>query len=393
MRKKSGKNRSRKRKTSGKARKKVHVSTALVLVDQRPFLKKALSKCKRLRNELNKKQALLSEYEDQDRTAFQQWLNRTFGAKLSKMRELQEILDQYDFILFNLSNCSMFCPDKLPEMHKELFDRKKNGTLYQFVPPKPKDLFDEDEDDENDEWEDEEWDDDEWEDAIDEETAEAIFDEIFGSQEADFSGEDEYTFAMKHPQQRKSMRSSEEALLKKSYRALAKRLHPDHSSFDETLREKRWHETQEAYQNHDLEALLRVEAICDLDETDLSVNLGLARLTDLADYHHLHLKPIRHALSQAKRDIAFGFAKEGPTKAIRNEMKSEFEYQCRSLEFQIEDMQQSADAILERFWEEQKCWEVQEMMDAIPAGAFKTKSNSKKNRKKINDDPRQMDLF
>ena len=359
-------------------------------VDQTPFLKKALSKCRRLRNELNKKQTLLNSYEEQDETAFQQWLNHTFGAKLSKMRELRETLEHYDFILFNLSHCSMFCPEKLPEMHKELFERMKNGTLFQFVPPKPKDLSD----DKTAEWDDEddEWDDDDWEgeDDLDDETVDDIFNQFFGSGEDDFDAESKFNFDMGHPHHHKSVNPSEELLLKKCYRTLAKRLHPDHSTFDESLREKRWHEIQEAYQNNDLEALLRLEAFCDLDENDLSINLGLARLNDLANYHQSHLKPIRRALKEAKQDIAFGFAESGPTKEIKEEMNYEFKGRRINLEYKIRYIQQSIDDLLLE-WEEE-----QEMFESSPDDAIvcapKTKSNTPK-RQQEHDDPRQMSFF
>lgn len=378
MRKKSGTNRKCNRKASTKVCKKA----AIILVDQAPFLKKALSKCRRLRNELNKKQKLLSEYEDSDRINFQQWLNRTFGVKFSKVRELEESLAQYDFILFNLSNCSIFCPDKLPDMHKELLERKKNGTLYQFVPPRPAKDVCKQEDEEEWDNENETWDDDEdW----DDEFAEDIFDEIFGSRGEESAFDDEYNSGTLYEQRRKPMSAPEESQLKKCYRALAKRLHPDHSTLEESLREKRWQELQEAYQNNDLEAMLRVEAICDIDETDLSVSLGLARLNDLANYHQSHVKPIRRALSEAKQDIAFGFTENGPTKEIRDEMKFEFDYKLNILESYLKDIQQSVDDILQEHTEGQE-------MDKATTFAAKTKSKLQKSRQVYND-PRQMGLF
>ena len=384
MRRKSGTSKER----SVKASNEVHKRAEIILVDQTPFLKKALSKCKRLRNELNKKQKLLSEYEDNDRVNFQQWLNRTFGAKFSKVRELEDTIANYDFILFNLSNCSVFCPDKLPEMHKELLERQKNGTLYQFVPPVTvKTSYkreDQDWSDEDEGWDDEDWDDESAD--LGDESFEDIVDELFGSGEDGSRFKDDgYNFEETYEQQLKLMRSPEESQLKKCYRALAKRLHPDHSTLEESLREKRWHELQDAYQNNDLEAMLRVEAICDIDETDLSIRLGLARLNDLANYHQSHVKPIRRALSEAKKDIAFGFTENGPTKTIRQQMKFELDEKLQMLEFYLVDMKQSVDDIL------QECMEDQEMYEA-PEPTLRTKPKPKKSRKEYND-PRQMDLF
>ena len=380
MRKKSEKAGKRRGGRPEEACKKAHEITALLLVDQEPFLKKALSRCRRLRNELNKKQALLRDYEDCDATAFQQWLNCTFGAKLSKIRELGETLSQHEFILFNLSNCFMFCPDKLPEVHKELFKRKDDGSLYQFVSPMLKNFFGDEETedrDDTDEWEDDEgWEDDEsWEEEEedwDEETEEDIFNELFGE-------EPSHCF--------QSMDSSEQLRLKKCYRSLAKKLHPDHSNFDESLREKRWHEAQEAYQNNDLEALLRLEAFCDLDETDLSVSLGLARLNDLANYHQSHLKPIRRALKEAKQDIAFGFAESGPTGEIEMKIDYELKGERADLQFQIKGIQQSIDNLMMEWEERQKVFEVS---FAKPVTIKKPKP---KKKRQVHDHPEQMELF
>lgn len=359
----------------------IHTSTALVVVDQEPFLKKALSRCKRLRNELNKKQKLLSQYEDSDRVAFHQWLSRTFGAKLSKVRELTETLHQYDFIVYQLEHCSFFCRDKLPEVHKELFERKKDGTLFQFVLPMDKKPSDADEDDDdNDEWEDEEeeWeDDDEWE-------MEDSFEEFFRSKGGHSDSEESHYFDPGNPHARKSINATNHIRLKKCYRSLAKRLHPDHSTLDESIREKRWHEIQDAYQSNDLEALLRVEAICDMDGADLSISLGLARLTDLAHYHQSHLQPIRHELSRAKQDIAFGFTQSGPTAKIHNEMKFELNYKSRNLESEIAEMQKIADFILSAFLAQQKRHQ---------QSRHKSVSNKKTKNRQFTEDPQQMNLF
>ena len=375
-------------KRSSRTSKKSHVSTALILVDQTPFLKKALSRCKRLRNELNKKQKLLSDYEDKDVAAFQQWLNHTFGATLSKIRELAETLDQYRFILNQLDGCYLFCRDKLPEVHKELFERKKDGTLFQFVLPISKDPFHAEENEEmNDDWDDyddEEEEDDDWDDD-DEWDMEDIFDEFFGGEKEGHShSEEEHYFNLGNLHAHKSIHASDQLKLKKCYRALAKRLHPDHSTLDESIREKRWHEIQDAYQNNDLEALLRVEAICDMDGTELSVKLGLARLTDLANYHQSHLKPIRRELSKAKRDIAFGFNKSGSNETIEIEMKSELNYQTHDLESDIEEMQRIADDILSEFLAEQKRYK--QYVD-------KSVSKQKPKKRKFTEDARQMNLF
>jgi hypothetical protein len=285
-----------------------------LVVDQAPFLKKALSTCKRLRNELHSKQALLNDFEEHDRKAFQQWYHGTHGSALSELREMHEELGAYEFIYHHLSQCVYHAFSEVPKLYDELMERKKKGTLYQFVPPN---RFTSSQEDESD---DEDWDDDDW-DESDDESTDDFYEKAFGSRgRSAFDGADE-------PRARSAAKAESDTRLKTCYRSLAKRLHPDHSELEESIREKRWFEIQDAYQNGDLEALLRVEAICDMDDTGLTVKLGLARLRDLAAYHKSHLLPLRNALRAAKRDPAFGFAENGPTPKIKREAAEALEYE------------------------------------------------------------------
>ena len=335
---------SHKRKVHSKRSTSRVTCTALMVVDQAPFLKKALSTCKRLRKELHKKQALLSDFEEQDRNAYQQWMNRTHGKKLTKIRELRDEANEYQFILHHLSQCAHYNYQAVPELFEELFELKKKGKLYSYVPPKQPDPFgfggDPDEDDDED-WdkddvfeddEDEDWDD-------DDDDMRAFFDRMFGGGASRDSG------AGMLQSQSAQKAANDNARLKTCYRTLAKRLHPDHSELEESIREKRWHEIQEAYQNSDLEALLRVEAICDMDDTGLCAELGLARLRDLAAYHKSHLIPIRRALRDAKQDIAFGFFKNGPSARVKRDVAEDLKYERMDVKESLAYMKQSAASI------------------------------------------------
>jgi hypothetical protein len=314
--------------------------TALMVVDQAPFLRKALSTCKRLRTELHKKQALLSDFEEADRSAFQQWLNCTHGKKLTQIRELREESAAYDFILQHLSHCAYWDYEAVPALFEELFELKKNGTLYSYVLPKHSDPFgfqdDPDDDDSDDVFEDDE--DKEGDDEDDEDMRE-FFDRMFGGGGASRDSDEGL------PQSKSAQKAASDARLKTCYRTLAKRLHPDHSELEESIREKRWHEIQEAYQQGDLEALLRVEAICDMDDAGLSAELGLARLRDLAAYHKSHLIPIRNALRAAKQDIAFGFSKNGPSAQVKRDVAEDLKYERMDVKDMLGHLKRSATSI------------------------------------------------
>jgi len=303
----------------------------LLVVDQAPYLKKALSTCKRLRNELHKKQAVLNDFEEHDRKAFQLWYHGTHGATLTQLRELREELNAYEFLYHHLSHCAYHAFADVPKLYDELMERKKNGTLYEFVPPNRFTSTDhEDPDDED--WDEE----DDWDDDEDDESMEDFFEKVFGRRDRSaFSGEDK-TRAASAP------KAEHDARLKTCYRGLAKRLHPDHSELEESIREKRWFEIQDAYQNSDLDALLRVEAVCDMDDTGLTIKLGLARLRDLAAYHQSHLQPLRNALRAAKQDIAFGFSKKGPSPRMEREVAEDLKDERLDMSDMLGHLRQAA---------------------------------------------------
>ncbi len=294
----------RKRATASLGSASSVVCTDLLVVDQAPFLERALATCERLRSELHATQALLHDYETQDRTAFQQWLHRTHGSELTRLRELWDEIGDYQFILQQLSVCADRDYKEIPLLYKELMELKQQGILLSYVSSAGQGEAQADDNEWSGEWDDEKYS------EVKEDPLRAFFDQVFGRQTARSR-----KAAGKRGAVVKKVASP--LGLKACYRALAKRLHPDHSNLDDALRERRWHELQVAYRNRDLDGLLRVEAICDMEDSGLTVRLGLARLRELAAYHQSHLIPIRQALQAAERDLAFGFTVHGATAELR----------------------------------------------------------------------------
>ena len=105
--------------------------------------------------------------------------------------------------------------------------------------------------------------------------------------------------------------------LKQLYRRLARRLHPDVRKQKGAEAELRWEQLQVAYETKDIDKLRALEAICDADETGLSIQLGLAHLNTWADYHQSLLKPLQAAMREAKTHPAWGFSTWTDKKLIR----------------------------------------------------------------------------
>lgn len=331
------------RKRSKQAKTPKNIPAPLLEIDQTPILKKALTRCRRLRNELHKKQDALKHFEEEDQPAYEKWLNTNFGAELTKLRELRQQVSDWEFICEHLNACEFWMPDKLPEVHKELMQRLKDGTLHAFEPPRPEGTKNKEQFNEGDGESD-----DPFEDIFDD-----IFDDVFGER-GPFSEDSDFEHGegpLSSGQQRASTPIDSEAAARKAlYRKLAKQLHPDHSKLEEAIRERRWNELQTAYDARDLAALQRIEAVCDMEVDGLSIKLGLARLRDLAAYHQSHLQPIRQALKETKRHPAFGFNPQKPGSALQ-EVAFELEAHHNELDQHITRLRHFVDELREEFEE------------------------------------------
>lgn len=320
----------------------------LLVLDQKPFLKKTLTQCRRLRTELHKKQERLRIFEEEEMAAYQRWFHSEFGALLTEIREMTEKASAHEFILEQMQCCALFRPEKLEEVHSELMRRLEDGTLYSFAPPEPEEEEEEDDDEE----EEEDEDDGDWEEFDDvSEAFRQAFEEMFGDGRRPDAEEGDADQRRRPGKQPGRYPSPEEASIKTLYRALAKRLHPDHSDLESPMRERRWNELQCAYEERDLEGLQRIEAVCDMEVGGLSIGLGLARLRDLAAYHRSHLEPIRRALRQAKRHPAFDFEKAN-REVIRREARIGLSDTLDQIREKIEWIREEIDDMIEADTEE-----------------------------------------
>ena len=360
-------------------------SLGLIEIDQRPFLNKAATTCRRLRTELANKQQKLREFEEEAMAEFDQWMNQNHGAELTRIRELRQEFDEWRFILGQVEDLECDYPEAMEEELEELLKRREDGTLADYVPL----AFRGTEDDEADvegggaRTAEEEDEDEEMED-FDQAFREA-FKNFFEGMGGNFEDFDEFGFAAIGSSGSEGVGDNEIIRLKATYRILAKQLHPDLSDLPDDQREKRWHELQEAYQQNDLAGMQRIEAVCDMDRTGISSKLGLARLEDLIEYHKSHLSPLRQALRDAKKHPAFPHPKKKRDQ-IRREVSMEIRDSVAGLEAEINEMREVIDEITNR--DEEPVW-VQVVGSKPPPKKPKSTGKPKPPPEK---DPRQMEM-
>ena len=99
--------------------------------------------------------------------------------------------------------------------------------------------------------------------------------------------------------------------LKETYRRLALRLHPDRDPSGGDERLELWHELQNAYENGDLDALLRIEAKCDIHDRTVSAPTTVSLINDIIEETREMLRAVRSFIRVAKRGPEWEFARTG----------------------------------------------------------------------------------
>ena len=383
MAKKSAKR--RKKHTQRPSRSHSRASLGLIEIDQRPFLNKAATTCRRLRTELANKQQKLREFEEEAMAEFDQWMNQNHGAELTRIRELRQEYDEWQFILAQVEALEFDYPEAMEEELEDLLKRRENGTLADYVPlafrgKEDNEDYDEDRDDEDEAEED-------FEDTDDFDRAfQEAFKNFFEGMGGNFDDFDAFGFGGSDGSGSDQVTNDEVIRLKATYRILAKQLHPDLSDLPDDQREKRWHELQEAYQQNDLAGMQRIEAVCDMDRTGISAKLGLARLEDLIAYHKSHLGPLRQALRDAKKHPAFPHPKKKRDQ-IRREVSMEIRESVVGFEAEINEIREVIDEIAN--CDEEPVW-VQTVTFKPPE---KKPKPARKPKPPPEKDPRQMEFF
>lgn len=308
-----------------------------MVVDQKPFLKKALARCQRVRRDLAKRQKVLATFEDDDLPAYQAWLATEFGALLTRIREEQETVADLDLWCYHIDFAVEMIgvpPNEVYEyVHKHREDPDYRDPRYDPDPGTMEGNPDREAGaDFEARFEDMAEDEREIIEEILKEMAEELgIDPKEMEKEPGFPGWSPGKNAARPLTPTKQNQAVNE--LKQLYRKLARRVHPDVSDMDHSIAQRRWEQLQEAYEAKDLDKLKALEAICDADESGLSIQLGLAHLSTWADYHHQLLKPLQSAMRAAKKHPAWGFSALGQRELSRhrNEVEEELRHEYNKL--------------------------------------------------------------
>ena len=267
----------------------------LIRLDTRTLRKKALQAHQRAEKALAQLKDQLKRYHERDVPGFRSWVHRTFGNLLTRQRELQHALEEKRTLVYEIQEMadryglSEFAayqkvlwrrahPDEAQEEDRlyEEAELKRKESRRKSGKPDLDDLFEDDFDD----WLAEEWGE---SDDFSEET-----DEKSGKPHTD----------RPHPDQKS---------IKELYRTIVRQLHPDRHGEMTDARKALWHEAQDAYRRHDLNALHSVLARCDAGEAGLGEHTPVSMIHRLTQQLRAAAQAAKHEMRNRRRDVAWDY--------------------------------------------------------------------------------------
>ncbi len=262
------------------------------------------------RNELNKLKcnkatcASLKEqaeqFEKKDYPAFTKWIHVECGEIIEKtntlrgkMSALQNTLYLAEDLYCNFPSCTVkACADaaahyidtngEIPAGFESFF---KEDPPNEFEDDNPSDPF---------------------EDEEEADAARKFFDSLFEDldKESDFDGPDPFA----PTKQQKKRWAEEDKCIKKLYRKIIRKLHPDRAGSSTPQQQELWHAAKKAYDARDLETLQHIEENCDLLNDRLTRFASISSIRNGIHFYKQANKKIRRTLRQMKKQLEWGFS-------------------------------------------------------------------------------------
>ncbi len=289
-----------------------------------PHEKAELKRIKYLK-ELKSAQRSLERFETRDLTQFEQWRSNAFGDRIAELHKLSEQLDDLMELIEEVEDQHFAYGYTYRESYALAKKRRENPKAF--------------EDDEaffgGEDFEEEP----DFEESFSGEAAKdprklydqmrKDFAELFGFDLSNADPEFEEKFrefaAMAGIPDFSSngvasaKRAPDKSELKKTYRGLARRLHPDHREAIDSLSPARldelWHAAQKSYAEGDLEELQHIETLIDIEVNGITQETNLERIEQMSERNRMSLRAVQRVLRQARKHSAWMFSKKPSVKA------------------------------------------------------------------------------
>ena len=306
----------------------------LILIDQEPLRRSAAASCADAMARLEDARAGWHRFEREDKPAFARWRAREFGALLSKAREVEEQLRDYQTLVHEVEmEMRRGFQDAHRAYQRVMFRRENPGAAREEEPDAraweagaPRPLSDFEKEALFQEWVQKSLgtNPDKMDDEAYSTTFEAFKTHMFRAPR----DEPPPRNISRPPRERAGAIEDEEenddeparqvdARLKELYRRLVRRLHPDLRADGNATVSALWHEVQEAYLAGDVARMEILLALSDIAANHMNAETSLAQMHSVLAELERALGALEKSLLEAEGEDAWNFARGGPASDLR----------------------------------------------------------------------------
>jgi hypothetical protein len=271
------------------------VSTwSLLVIDSKKVRQKAHRAYQKAARDLNSAREESERYHSQDKPLFSQWLSANFGAQLTELRDLQTELFEAQRLVNEVQQEYFYGGHRsIESAYRRVLHRRAHPEEEEAEQPPAGD--------------------------------EPPPDEPHASHEQNPTDEFWERFHNLNNAHAKSSPPHNEsrARLKDLYRKLARRLHPDNGQKITPREKELWHQTQDAYDNGQVEVLETILAQLEINDAGAK-NATISTLLQLTASLRQRLRSLRRELSSLRGDMAWGFSKRTDFSDLVHETEHSF---------------------------------------------------------------------
>jgi hypothetical protein len=266
------------------------VTRALVPLDTGKIREEALDSYRKTERELAKATEQLKRYQERDIPGFRAWCRRTFGklfvqlsdletslhTKQAMAREIRGLAERFDLSDAEAYHKYLWRRDnpEAAEAEDRRFEAEERRLLAEAEAARQKRRAEAGRDETDTEEEAGPEPEDDW----------AEMEELFGA------------FLGGARRKRPRLKETDTATARELYRAIVRKLHPDHHGHMNEARKHLWDEAQTAWRNHDVETLKNVHAQCETEDIGLGAQTAVSTILQAT-------RRIKEALRHSKRQI------------------------------------------------------------------------------------------
>jgi hypothetical protein len=292
------------------------VCKSLVRVDGTAIRRKLKQDYEKALRDLNRARQQIDYFHTEDLPKFARWLNSTFGAMLTELREIERRVREHQLLLLEVEQEIFATGASNGRAYARVLNRRQNPDRE---PPLETSQSNRNAADECDF---EPFNDNELNDLDD------LFSDILGIPRSP-----------RRSRAKAQQPGDEGPRLKELYRALARLLHPDVQQRMTPQKLERWHQTQEAYQKGDIEQLEIILTLSEIDEKGTTDQTSCSLLQQITKKLKSSYRNLRAKVAQCRRDPAWGFARRTNNYALEVKLRRQLDEDLLRLKLDLRSLE------------------------------------------------------